>query len=294
MSLATPAKVKELRDRTQAGFMDCQKALIENKGDIDKSIEWLRERGIAKAAKKADAIAAEGVTNVKTVDNNCLILEVNTQTDFVAKNKEFQDIVISIANAILKSGKTSKEEVEATILANGKDIKTLCLEATSKIGEKISFRRAEILSKSKDQTFGIYQHSNDRVSSVVLIEGIIDNDVAKGIAMHVTAMNPKFISKNDVDKKWIDSEKKILIEKTIQEGKPKEFAEKIVSGRLDKVISEVCLEEQDFIKDPNIKVGKYASSHGGKILKMIRYELGEGIEKSNIDFASEVASQMKK
>lgn len=152
MSLATPAKVKELRDRTQAGFMDCQKALIENKGDIDKSIEWLRERGIAKAAKKADAIAAEGVTNVKTVDNNCLILEVNTQTDFVAKNKEFQDIVISIANAILKSGKTSKEEVEATILANGKDIKTLCLEATSKIGEKISFRRAEILSKSKDQT----------------------------------------------------------------------------------------------------------------------------------------------
>lgn len=294
MSIATPAKVKELRDRTQAGFMDCQKALIETKGDINKSIEWLRERGIAKAAKKADAIAAEGITNVKIVDDNCIILEVNTQTDFVAKNKEFQELVTTIGNAILKSKKTSKDEVEAIILSNGKDIKTLCLEATGKIGEKISFRRAEILSKTKEQTFGIYQHSNDRISSIVLIEGKIDNEIAKGIAMHVTAMNPKFINKNDVDKKWIDSEKRILIEKTIQEGKPKEFAEKIVSGRLDKIISEVCLEEQDFIKDPNIKVGKYTSLNGGKILKIIRYELGEGIEKVNTDFASEVASQMKK
>lgn len=294
MSVATPAKVKELRDRTQAGFMDCQKALIENKGDINKSIEWLRERGIAKAAKKADAIAAEGVTNIKVLDDKCLILEVNTQTDFVAKNKEFQELVANITNAILKNGKTSKEEVEATILFDGKNIKTLCLEAAGKIGEKISFRRAEILLKNKDQSFGVYQHSNDRISSVVLIEGKISNEIGKDIAMHVTAMNPKFINKNDVDKEWIDSEKRILIEKTIQEGKPKEFAEKIVSGRLDKIISEVCLEEQDFIKDPNTKVGKYVSLNGGKILKMIRYELGEGIEKLNIDFASEVASQMKK
>ncbi|MEG0879203.1 MAG: translation elongation factor Ts [Malacoplasma sp.] len=294
MSVATPQKVKELRERTQAGFMDCQKALIENNGDIDKSIEWLREKGIAKAAKKADAIAAEGVTKILVSGDSCLILEVNTQTDFVAKNKEFQDLVNLISESILKNKKTSKEDVEAMIVANGKDVKTLCLEATGKIGEKINFRRAEILSKNKDQTFGVYQHSNDRVSSIVLIEGIVDTNVAKDVAMHVTAMNPKFINKNEIDKNWLETERKILIEKTIQEGKPKEFAEKIVVGRLDKTIAEVCLEEQAFIKDPNIKVGTYLSTNGGKISKMIRYELGEGIEKANTDFVSEVTSQMKR
>lgn len=290
----TPEKVKELRERTQAGFMDCQKALIETKGDIEKAIVWLREKGISKANKKADAIAAEGITNVIEKGNDALIIEVNSQTDFVAKNKEFRDLVNDIVETIFKNKKTKKAEVDSLKLKNNKDVKTACLEATGKIGEKIDFRRAELISKTKDQVFGIYQHNNERISSLVLIEGKVPQEVAKDIAMHLTAMNPKFINKSQVDKKWLEQEKNILVKKTIDEGKPKEFAEKIVEGRLGKIVSEVCLEEQPFFKDPSITVAAYLKKHNGKIVKMFRYELGEGIEKSEINFADEVAAQMKK
>lgn len=288
----TLEKVKELRNRTQAGFADCKKALEETNDDIEKAIAWLREKGISKAAKKASAIAAEGQTLVLEKGNECVILEVNSQTDFVAKNDDFVKFVKDIAETILKN-KTAKN-VEAMILPNGKTVEETSVDLTAKIGEKISFRRAELLTKNDNQVFGVYQHSDNRKSAVVLIEGNVSKDVAKEIAMHLTAMNPKFLNKDQVDKEWLESERKILIQKTIDEGKPQEFAEKIVNGRMNKIIAEVCLEDQPFFKDPSFTVASYLKSHNGKAIQMVRYEVGEGIEKVVTDFAAEVKAQMKK
>ncbi|EGZ31633.1 translation elongation factor Ts [Malacoplasma iowae] len=291
-------KIKELRQRTQAGFMDCQKALKECGEDVEKAIIWLREKGIAKAAKKADAIAAEGLTNAIVKDDLGLVIEVNTQTDFVAKNENFTELFNEIAEAIFKNKKTSKEEVEEMKLPSGNDVKTACVELTAKIGEKIEFRRAELISKTKDQTFGAYQHSNGRISSIVLIDGKVSADVAKDVAMHLTAMNPRFLNKDSVDKNWLETEKKLLLEKSKEEAKsakkdPK-FAEKIVEGRLNKILAENCLEDQPFFKEPSLTIKKYLEQNKGKLVKMVRFELGEGIEKKVVDFASEVAAQMKK
>lgn len=296
MSNITPQKVKELRERTQAGFMDCQKALSETNGDIEKAIDWLREKGISKAAKKADAIAAEGLTNAIIKGDQCLVIEVNSQTDFVAKNEEFQKLVNEIVDAIFKNKKTSKEDVEKMILSNGKDVKSACVEATAKIGEKIEFRRATLLTKKSGQSFGAYQHNNSRVSSAVLIDGDVPSDLSKDIAMHITAMNPKFLNKDSVDKNWLESERKILLEKSKNENKDAKFMEKIIDGRLSKILAEYCLEEQPFFKDPSgkITVKKILEDKKAKLVQMVRYELGEGIEKKVEDFASEVAAQMKK
>ncbi|WP_412032264.1 translation elongation factor Ts [Malacoplasma muris] len=298
MSNITPQKVKELRERTQAGFMDCQKALAESNGDIDKAIEWLREKGISKAAKKADAIAAEGLTNAVIRGDQCLVLEVNSQTDFVAKNEEFINLVNDIIDAIFINKKVDKESVEKMQLKNGKDVKTACVEATAKIGEKIEFRRAMLLTKKSNQSFGAYQHSNSKISSAILIDGIVDDSLAKDIAMHLTAMNPRFLSKEKVDNKWLESERKILLEKSKEESKnskkdPK-FMDKIIDGRLNKILSENCLEEQPFFKDGSITIKKLLEQKNAKVIDMVRFELGEGIEKKVDDFASEVAAQMKK
>ncbi len=288
----TLEKVKELRNRTQAGFADCKKALEESNDDIDKAIAWLREKGISKAAKKASAIAAEGQTKVLEKDNYCVILEVNSQTDFVAKNDDFVKFVDDVANTIV-SNKTTND-IPSMKLSNGKTIDETSIELTATIGEKIGFRRAELLSKTENQVFGIYQHSDNRKSSAVLIDGKVSAEVAKDVAMHLTAMNPKFLNKDEIDQEWLESERKILIQKTIEEGKPQEFAEKIVNGRMNKITAEVCLEDQPFFKDPNITVATYVKNNGGKIIKMVRYEVGEGIEKVVTDFAAEVQAQMKK
>lgn len=288
----TLEKVKELRTRTQAGFADCKKALEECADDIEKAIAWLREKGISKAAKKASAIAAEGQTKVLEKGNHCVILEINSQTDFVAKNDDFVKFVDDVANAIIDS--KSIDNVASLKLASGKTVEETAIELTAKIGEKISFRRAEIFTKNDNQVFGIYQHSDNRKSSIVLIEGNVPSNVAKDVAMHLTAMSPKFLNKSEIDKEWLESERKILIQKTIEEGKPQEFAEKIVNGRMEKITAEVCLEDQPFFKDPSIKVETYVKNHKGKITKMARYEVGEGIEKVVTDFAAEVQAQMKK
>lgn len=294
----TPQKVKELRERTQAGFMDCQKALAETGGDIEKAIEWLREKGISKAAKKADAIAAEGITNAIIKGDQALVIEVNSQTDFVAKNDIFINLVNQIIDAIFVNKVTSKEDVEKMVLANGKDVKTCCIEATATIGEKIEFRRAKLLSKNANQSFGAYQHSNSKVSSIVLIDGVVSAELGKDVAMHLTAMNPKFLSKETVDKSWLETERRILLEKSKEEqknnAKDPKFMDKIVEGRLSKILAENCLEEQPFIKDSAITIKKLLENSKAKLLDMARFELGEGIEKKVDDFASEVAAQMKK
>ena len=251
-----------------------------------------------KAAKKADAIAAEGLTNAVIRGDQCLVLEVNSQTDFVAKNEEFINLVNDIIDAIFINKKVDKESVEKMQLKNGKDVKTACVEATAKIGEKIEFRRAMLLTKKSNQSFGAYQHSNSKISSAILIDGIVDDSLAKDIAMHLTAMNPRFLSKEKVDNKWLESERKILLEKSKEESKnskkdPK-FMDKIIDGRLNKILSENCLEEQPFFKDGSITIKKLLEQKNAKVINMVRFELGEGIEKKVDDFASEVAAQMKK
>ncbi|MDE5767551.1 MAG: translation elongation factor Ts [Malacoplasma sp.] len=289
---ASAEKIKELRNRTQAGFMDCKKALEESNNDIEKAIAWLREKGISKAAKKANAIAAEGQTLVKEDGNNCVILEINSQTDFVSKNPDFVKFVKDVADTILKN--KSVKDIDKMVLSSKKTIADTAIELTATIGEKIGVRRADLFTKTKDQSFGVYQHFNNRVSAMVLIEGKVSAEVGKEIAMQVASMNPKFVNSSEVDKKWKETEEKILIQKTIDEGKPKEFAEKIVKGRMGKILAEVCLDDQPFIKDNGITISKYLKEKGGKALKMIRYEVGEGIEKQESNFADEVKAQMKK
>lgn len=285
-------KIKELRNRTQAGFMDCKKALEESGDDIEKAIAWLREKGISKAAKKASAIAAEGQTIVMEKGDNCVILEVNSQTDFVSKNADFMKFVSDVAQAILENKSTSN--IDSLVLTNKKTIGDTAIDLTATIGEKISVRRAELLAKKKGQSFGIYQHFNGRISAAVLIDGEVSSDVGKDVAMQVASMNPKFVNSSQVDQNWKETEEKILIQKTIDEGKPKEFAEKIVAGRMVKMLAEVCLEEQPFIKDNGISIAKYLKDKGGKVIQMVRYEVGEGIEKQETNFADEVKAQMKK
>lgn len=285
-------KIKELRNRTQAGFMDCKKALEESGNDIEKAISWLREKGISKAAKKANAIAAEGQTLVKENGDNCVILEVNSQTDFVSKNPDFVKFVKDVADTILKN--KSADNIDKMVLSDKKTVADTAIDLTAKIGEKIGVRRVQLFTKTKDQSFGVYQHFNNRVSAVVLIEGKVNSDVGKEIAMQVASMNPKFVNSSEVDKNWKETEEKILIQKTIDEGKPKEFAEKIVKGRMQKILAEVCLDDQPFIKDNGITISKYLKEKGGKVLKMARYEVGEGIEKQDSNFADEVKAQMKK
>ena len=285
-------KIKELRSRTQAGFMDCKKALSESNDDIEKAIAWLREKGIAKAAKKANAVAAEGKTLVVEDGDYCVVLEVNSQTDFVSKNNDFIKFVDDVAKAILKA--KSANNFEALVLSNKKTVADNAIDLTATIGEKISVRRAELLTKTNKQSFGVYQHFNGRISVAVLIEGKVSSEVGKDVAMQVASMNPKFVNSSQVDPAWKESEEKILIQKTIDEGKPKEFAEKIVKGRMTKVLAEVCLEDQPFIKDNGVTIAKYLSGKGGKVLKMVRFEVGEGIEKKEANFADEVKAQMKK
>ncbi|MGL4647518.1 MAG: translation elongation factor Ts [Mycoplasmoidaceae bacterium] len=292
--MADAKLVKELRNITQAGFLDCQKALDSTNGNMEEAIKLLKEKGVAKAEKKADAIAAEGVTETHLSGNEALILEVNSQTDFVAQNEIFIKLVEEIKKAILASKKTEVADVEQLVLSNGKTVKESCIEATSKIGEKIAFRRAKIIEKNPDQTFGIYTHHNKKYSSIIVIDKKVSDEVAKGIAMHVGAMNPKFLNKEQVSQEWLENEKALLIKKTMDEGKPKEFAEKIVLGRMEKLLAEYCLVEQPFVKEPTLTVAKYVKNHdGGEVISMTRYELGDGIEKQETDFAAEVAAQMK-
>ncbi|BAC44745.1 elongation factor Ts [Malacoplasma penetrans] len=286
-------KIKELRSRTQAGFMDCKKALEESDNDIEKAIAWLREKGISKAAKKASAIAAEGQTTVVEKGDNCVVLEVNSQTDFVSKNADFVKFVKDVAEVILKN--KSADNVDSLVLPNKKTVADTAIDLTATIGEKISVRRAQLLTKKKGQSFGVYQHFNGRISAAVLIDGEVSSEVGKDVAMQVASMNPKFVNSSQVDKKWKDEEEKLLIQKTIEEGKPKEFAEKIVAGRMVKMLAEVCLEEQPFIKDNGITIIKYLKQNkANKVLEMVRFEVGEGIEKQEANFADEVKAQMKK
>lgn len=285
--------VKELREKTGAGMLDCKKALEANNGDMEKSIDWLREKGIAKAAKKESRIAAEGLTDATTDGNNAVILEVNCETDFVAQNDEFKKLVSSIMKTLLNNdAKTVEEANELTIVDGSETIGDAIVNFTAKIGEKISFRRFEKVTKTDSQNFGIYSHMGGKITSLVVLDGA-SAEVAKDVAMHVAAMNPTAVKRDEVPAELVERESHVIKEQVMQEGKPAAIAEKMVTGRLNKFYKEICLEEQAFIKDSGMSVLDYVKSNNGSIVKMVRFAVGEGIEKKEEDFASEVMSQIE-
>ena len=282
--------IRELRDISGAGMMDCKKALEENDNDIKKATEWLREKGIAKAAKKAGRIDAEGLSTVITEGNKAVILEINCETDFVAKNEKFQNFVNEVARTILNSNAKTNEEALALPCKEG-TLNDAVTNMTATIGEKISFRRFTLLEKKDNENFGAYIHMGGKISVLTLLEGASE-EVAKDVSMHAAAMRPEYVKKDQVPEEQVEHEKKILTEEAIAEGKPANIAEKMVMGRINKFFKEICLEEQEFVKDNSVSVSKYVSNNGGKIIDVIRYEVGEGLEKRQENFAEEVAAQM--
>ena len=290
--MAISAKlVKQLRDKTGAGMMDCKKALTATDGDMDKAVDWLREKGISKAATKADRIAAEGLCDVAVDGNAAVILELNSETDFVAKNADFQKLLASITNAVLTSGASNLEEALQAQL-NGKTINDVVVEATFSIGEKISLRRVTRFEKTDSQNFGAYKHMGGKIVTLVVLEGG-DDEAAKDVAMHVAAINPKYKDQSEISEEVIAHETQVLTNEALNEGKPANIVEKMVKGRLNKYLKDICLVNQPFVKDPDLTVQKFVASKNSTILSFSRLEVGEGIQKRQDDFAEEVMAQVK-
>ncbi len=289
--MITAEMVKNLRETTGAGMMDCKKALTECNGDMEKAIDYLREKGIAKATKKESRIAAEGLANIFVKGNKAVILEVNSETDFVSKNEEFKEMISSIGEALLAGNAKTMEEA---LLLPSKEgtVQDLIVQKTAKIGEKLSFRRFVCLEKKDDEVFGAYLHLGGKIAALSLLRGA-NEEVAKDVAMQAAAMSPKCIFRSQVPEEEVMREREVLKEQAMNEGKPEEIAAKMVEGRLHKFYKEVCLAEQAFIKDSDLDVQTYVKNHGGEILEVIRYEVGEGMEKRHDDFAQEVMKQAK-
>ena len=283
--------IKELRDLSGAGLMDCKKALEASNNDIDEAIDYLRKKGISKAAKKADRVAAEGLSTVVIDGNNASIVEVNCETDFVAKNEKFVNLVNKIAELIVKSDVKTMEEAMSLSTEEG-TLNDTIVNFTATIGEKISFRRFARLSKTDSQNFGSYIHMGGRIAVLTLLEGA-DEETAKDVSMHAAAMRPSYVKREDVPAEEIERETSVLKEQAMNEGKPAEIAEKMVNGRINKFYKEICLEEQDFVKDSDMTVGDFVKSKNGSIINMVRFEVGEGIEKKEENFAEEVMNQIK-
>ncbi|MBE6144440.1 MAG: elongation factor Ts [Firmicutes bacterium] len=282
--------VKELREKTGAGMLDCKKALEACDANIEAAIDWLREKGISKAAKKADRIAAEGVSAILVKGNDAVIVEVNSETDFVAKNEEFKTLVNEILEAIISNDPKTNEDVLALQTSEG-TVNDQIVAKTSKIGEKLSFRRFTKVSKNDNEAFGEYIHMGGKIAVLTIVENASE-EVAKDVAMHAAAMRPTYVRKTDVPTEEVEKERAVLKEQAINEGKPAEIAEKMVEGRIQKYYKEICLEEQPFVKDGDISVATFVKNNGGKILDMIRYEVGEGMQKREENFAEEVAKQL--
>lgn len=290
----TASMVKELREKTGAGMMDCKKALTETGGDMEKAVDFLREKGMASAAKKADRVAAEGLALVKTEGNKAVIVEVNSETDFVAKNENFQNLVGELADHILTNAPASVEEALGQSFKDGQTVQDYISSSIAKIGEKISLRRFEIVEKQDGDVFGEYLHMGGRIGVLTVIGNSQDGELAKDIAMHVAAIKPTYVSRDEVAAEEVEREREVLKQQALNEGKPENIVEKMVEGRLSKFFEQVCLLDQPFVKDGDHKVGKYVQSKGAEVKSFIRYEVGEGIEKREDNFAEEVMSQVKK
>ena len=291
----TAKDVKELRELTGAGMMDCKKALTECDGDIQKASQWLREKGIAKAAKKAGRIAAEGLTRVAVEGNTAVVFEVNSETDFVAKNEQFLDLLAKIEKLLLANKPATVEEALASTL-DGVTLEAMVADATATIGEKISFRRFVVLEKTENDVFGAYMHMGGKISALSVLTGTTNAEVAKDVAMQVASMNPQYVSRDVMPQEAVEAERHVLIENIKNDpklaGKPEKVLTGIVEGRLSKALQEICLVDQLFFKDQDQKVGQYVKAHNAKVETFVRYAVGEGIEKRQDNFAEEVMAQV--
>ena len=296
MANITAQMVKDLREKTSAGMMDCKKALTATDGNMEEAVTWLRERGIAKAVKKEGAVAAEGLCSYAIKGNKCVLFELNSQTDFVAQNAKFTDLLATVGEILVNSD-AKCTECALKVESNGKDLATIILEASGVIGEKISLRRVTVLEKTDAQVFGAYKHMGGRIVSVVIVDGN-DEAVAKDVAMHIAALSPKYVSKDDIPADVIAKEREVILAAALNENatsaKPKPeniIAERIVPGRLDKNLKEICLLSQAFVKNPDQTVEAYVKGAKSTVVTFVRLEVGEGIEKVETDFAAEVAAQ---
>lgn len=291
--MITAALVKELREKTGAGMMDCKKALTECDGDIAKSIDWLREKGIAKAAKKNDRIAAEGLTRVGVEGNTGVIFEVNSETDFVAKNEQFLELLETVKNALI-SNKPADLDAALACTVNGETIADLVTTATATIGEKISLRRMAVVEKADDEVFASYMHMGGKISVLAVLKGA-DEKVAKDMAMQIASMNPQYVSRDDMPVEVVEHERKVQTEIVKNDeklaSKPEKVLAGIIEGKVSKNLKDACLVEQEFFLNPDQKVGQYLKEHASTVASFIRYAVGEGIEKREDNFAEEVMSQ---
>ena len=284
-------QVSELRNLTGAGMMDCKKALSECNGDMDQAVDWLREKGIAKSAKKASRIAAEGLANIYIEGNKAVILEVNSETDFVSKNEEFTGMIDTIGKTILRSNAKTLEEALELTTSEG-TINDLIVAKTAKIGEKLSLRRFELVEKSDNEVFGSYLHMGGKIAVLTVLDGA-NEDVARDVAMQAAAMKPQYLNSDEIPTDVLEREKEVFKTQAMEEGKPAEIAEKMVTGRIKKFYKEVCLLNQAFIKDGDVDVETYVKNNGGVVKTMIRFEVGEGMQKREENFAEEVMNQIK-
>jgi elongation factor Ts len=291
MMTITAAQVFELRESTDCGIMDCKKALQEAEGDLEKAIEILRKKGIAKAAKKAERVTAEGIVKVKIDDNgkSAIILEINSETDFVAKDVNFTDFAEKVAQIALADKVNSVETLEALKIAENKTVAEMRQELVAKIGENVAIRR--IAYVTAEEFVGSYVHGN-RIGVLVALTGG-DAELAKDIAMHIVASKPIVISPDQVAEELKAKEKDIFKAQALESGKPEHIVDKMVEGRLNKFLNEVSLVGQPFVKDPNVTIGKLLKEKKASVAVFVRFELGEGIEKKSENFAAEVMAQVQ-
>lgn len=293
--MITAALVKELRELTGAGMMDCKKALEATSGDVQAAIKWLQEKGMASAAKKAGRIAAEGLAKVVTKDNLAVIYEVNAETDFVAKNEQFLDLVDLIGASLVTFRPVTLEEAH-DLVVDGKTLSDRIVDATATIGEKINLRRFEVLTKSDDELFGTYMHMGGKIAGVAVVETQSD-EVARDIAMQVVSMNPLYVSSATMPQEVIDEhthlQQEILKNDPVLSQKNEKQQEGIIKGRVSKALQEISLVDQVYFKDQNMKVSQFLNQEKASVLKFVRYAVGEGIEKREDDFAAEVAAMAK-
>jgi elongation factor Ts len=283
MSQVTASLVKDLRDRTGLGMMECKRALAKSEGDIDKAIEDLRKSSGMKAAKKAGRTAADGVVAFRAEGGYGLVLEVNSETDFVARDESFQGFV----NTVLDDAYGAKQTNIAELMAG--DLEVQRQELVQKIGENISPRRADSIDAP---VVGGYVHSNSRIAVLVGLSGGSE-ELAKDVAMHVAAVNPAVVNSSDMPSDLVAAEKEIFAAQARESGKPEEIIEKMIAGRVAKFLKESSLVDQPFVKDPDTTVGKLVKAEGAEVLSFIRFEVGEGIEVEEVDFAAEVAAQVQ-
>ncbi len=285
--------IKQLKDMSNAGLMDCKKALEATNGDIDEAIKYLREKGISKAAKKADRVAVEGLSNIIVDGNNAVIYEVNCETDFVSANEKFKALVDVIGKTLINGNATTLEEALSLPTEDG-TLNDTIINVTATMGEKISLRRFTKLTKTDSQNFGDYIHMGGKIAVLTVIEGA-NQEVAKDVAMHSAAMRPQYVKSSDVPTEALEEEMKIIKEQLLNEGKPEKIIEeRIMPGKVEAYYSEVCLENQVFVKAENGEtVAKFVENNGGEIISMIRYEVGEGMEKKEENFVEEVMNQIK-